>query len=115
MGHFNIEGIMSYAGLDSWITGNDNPPTAEGNYGPAVPANGGVYRGFTISYNPKPGPTSAGVDWDYIHPDYDGAADAHDRRYGCCSSPAECAREIDEYYEQFEDDEQLRFETERGS
>lgn len=88
-------------------------PSAE-QRGPAVPANGGKYRGFTITYNPKPVPAGVGIDWDYIHPDYDGAADAHDSRYGCCSSPAECAREIDEYYSQFDDDEQLRFETERG-
>ena len=107
----NLDGRDSLAGLDNWITRSDiDSPSAE-QPGPYVPTGAGWYRGFNITFNPKPVPASVGADWDYIHPDYDGPEDG---RYGCCSSPEECAREIDEYYDAIEDEnEQLRFETER--
>lgn len=59
------------------------------------------YRGYTISYNPKPIPTRA-HDYDFVHDDYDGAPLEHadgppgDDRAGSAASVAACKREIDE-------------------
>lgn len=52
------------------------------------------YGKWTISYNPKPIPASCGVDWDYVHDNYDGAPDANDDRHGNCASAVDCLAEI---------------------
>lgn len=49
------------------------------------------YKGFVLSYNPKPIPTRA-FDYDFVHEDYDGPGD---NRCGAAESPAGCRYEID--------------------
>lgn len=52
----------------------------------------GTYRGYRIEYDPKPIPASCGVDWSFVHQDYDGP---EDRRCGCAASESACREEID--------------------
>ncbi len=51
-----------------------------------------TYRGYRISYDPKPIPASCGVDWSFVHEDYDGP---EDNRCGCAASAEACREEID--------------------
>lgn len=51
-----------------------------------------TYRGYRISYNPKPIPPSCGVDYDFCHEDYDGPGDP---RCGNAASVEACMAEID--------------------
>lgn len=93
---------MSY---DHWKT---TDPDAEfiGNVempSPPVPVMGGQYRGFVIYYDPPPVPTRI-WDWHFIHRDFDGAPDAFDHRIGAGDSAADCARQIDEFYEALEEE-----------
>lgn len=59
------------------------------------------YKGWLITYNPKPIPARCGVDWDAVHEDYDGAPiysdgpPADDRCFNE-SSLNKCKAEIDE-------------------
>lgn len=85
---------------DHWKT---TDPDAEfiGNaaqLGPTVPEMGGAYRGFVIWYDPPPIPPRD-MDWHFISRNYDGAPDAPGGQYGHGDSAADCARQIDEYYE----------------
>jgi hypothetical protein len=50
-----------------------------------------VYRGFCISYEPKPIP-SRSFDYAYIHEDYEGPGD---HRFGTAASIEECKAGID--------------------
>ena len=59
-----------------------------------------LYRGYRITYNPKPIPTRQ-FDWDFVHQDYDGAEDANDHRAGSSASLEACKDEID-YLEEIE-------------
>ncbi len=61
------------------------------------------YRGYWISYNPKPVPASMGVDWDWRHEDYDGAPDGNDRRAGCSACLEAAKSDIDEQIEEMAD------------
>lgn len=65
---------------------------------PAVPVNGGNYRGFTI----KPHRHMSGM-WEAVHPDYAGADDATDPRYFVGDSVQECADQVNEYWEECEE------------
>jgi len=51
-----------------------------------------TYRGYRIEYDPKPIPASCGVDWTYVHEDYDGPEDS---RCGCAASADACREVID--------------------
>lgn len=53
------------------------------------------YRGFTITYNPKPIPVR-GHDWDFVHKDYNGPGDI---RCGTASLYREAQFEIDDILE----------------
>lgn len=50
------------------------------------------YRGYIITYDPKPIPPSCGADWTFYHKDYDGP---EDRRCGHAASAQACCEEID--------------------
>ena len=105
---------MSY---DHWKTTNpDDERMGDAEQsGPAIPADGGMYRGFRITYWAPPIPVRD-MDWHFEHDDFDGAPDAYDSRHGHGSSAADCARQIDEYYDDLEgNDDQLRFEMETGA
>ena len=54
-----------------------------------------TYRGYLISFEPKPIPNRA-YDWDYMHEDYDGAPDAEDGRCGNGGTLQSCKDQIDE-------------------
>lgn len=62
------------------------------------------HRGFLIEYNPKPIPAACGVDWDWWHPDFDGAEDSKDTRCGSAASVMDCIAAINEWYEEHEDE-----------
>ena len=51
------------------------------------------YRGYRISYAPKPVPFGY---YEFVHPDYDGAPDSKDRRCGLGNSVEDCKAQIDE-------------------
>jgi hypothetical protein len=51
-----------------------------------------TYRGYRIECDPKPIPASCGVDWTFVHVDYDGPEDS---RCGCAASADACREEID--------------------
>jgi hypothetical protein len=92
-------------------------PSAEQPF-PPIPHNGGWYRGFLISYDPPPIP-DRDMDWHAVHRDFDGAPDAwhggYDPRRFDGPSAADCARQINEYYDELESaDEELRYRTETG-
>lgn len=53
------------------------------------------YKGFTISYERKPIPKRMGLDYDWIHPDYDGA-DGGNGLAGNGASVDDCKAQIDE-------------------
>lgn len=53
-----------------------------------------TYRGYHISYDPKPIPDFR-FDWSYQSDDFDGAPDAGDNRCGHAESLEACKREID--------------------
>lgn len=57
-----------------------------------------LYKGYKISYNPKPIPTDQ-MDWDFVHDDFDGAPDSNDRRCGSAASVEACKGEIDDLIE----------------
>lgn len=59
-----------------------------------------TYRGFQIRYDPKPIPPECGVDWDWWHPDVDGAPDSGDRRFGNAKSLEAAKQAVDEWYEE---------------
>lgn len=50
-----------------------------------------IYRNRDAMFNRK---------WSFVHDDFDGAEDAEDNRCGCAVSPAECARAIEELFEE---------------
>lgn len=50
---------------------------------------------WRVYFDPAPIPAS-GMDWAYVHDDYDGAPDANDTRCGRAGSPEECLAEIEE-------------------
>jgi len=56
------------------------------------------YRGYKITYWAKPIPDRK-YDYDFVHDDYDGAEDSNDNRCGSGESITDCARKIDEYWE----------------
>lgn len=51
-----------------------------------------IYRGYCITYERKPIPTSA-HDWEFSHEDYDGP---EDKRNGTGGSVADCQDQIDD-------------------
>jgi len=53
------------------------------------------YRGYLLTREAKPIPTSA-WDWDFAHHDFDGAPDSGDHRCGSAASVADCLDRIDE-------------------
>lgn len=56
------------------------------------------YRDCTISFDLKPIPSRA-HDWEWIHPDYDGAPDSTTSHMcGTAGSERECYEQIDELY-----------------
>lgn len=61
-----------------------------------------THRGFRIEYNPKPIPPSCGVDWDWWHPDFDGAPDGGDTRCGAEASLEACKEAIDAWIDENE-------------
>ena len=52
------------------------------------------YFDYTISYKPKPIPTHK-FDYDFVHDDYDGAADSNDDRFGNAASIEDAIEQID--------------------
>lgn len=52
------------------------------------------YKGFSITHEPKPIPTKT-MDYDWIHPDYDGA-DGGNGLCGNGQSVEDCKEQIDE-------------------
>jgi len=52
------------------------------------------YKDYFIFHNPKPIPVR-GVDWDWVHIDFDGAIDSNDFRSGVGASLEDCKNEID--------------------
>lgn len=57
-----------------------------------------MYRGYNI-YPDNRGP--AGHCWSFVHPDYDGAPDAKDRRHGTGKDVQHCANQINELIEEY--------------
>lgn len=51
------------------------------------------YRGYRITYDPKPVPARCGVDWSWVHDDYDGPGDP---RCGASGSIEAAVADIDE-------------------